>query len=91
MCAHACIYICMRISAGGRIGERAEHVWRSAAGAARLRLIICTGGGCGGGRCSGGNKALAGGTDGERGGGGGGHEKGAELLELAVETPVLLC
>lgn len=92
------MYAC---SAGGRIGERAEHVWRSAAGAARLRLIICTGGGCGGGRCSGGNKALAGGADGERSGGGGGHEKGsrvgvrvaegAELLELVVETPVLLC
>ena len=61
-----------------------------------LIRAICTGGG-GGGRRSGGD-ALAGGTDGESSGGG--HEKGscrvgvaegAELLELAVETPVLLC
>jgi hypothetical protein len=84
-----------RCSAGSRFGERAEQV-RCSARATRLTPICTGGGGGGGGRHSGG-EALAGGTDGERSSGG--HEKGsragvaegAELLELAVEAPVLLC
>jgi hypothetical protein len=84
-----------RCSSGSRFGERAEQV-RCSARATRLTPICTGGGGGGGGRHSGG-EALAGGTDGERSSGG--HEKGswvgvaegAELLELAVEAPVLLC